>query len=110
MKAFYHETLGFPVYAALGDWIELQVDSVLLTLRKRGRWYDGPRLAPESAAVQLAFRVAPDEVDQWHADLVGKGVEMLEEPIDREFGHRTLHFKDPEGTILEIYADISRAT
>lgn len=110
MKAFYHETLGFPVYAALGDWIELQVGSVLLTLRKRGRWYDGPRLAPESAAVQLAFRVAPDEVDQWHADLVGKGVEILEEPIDREFGHRTLHFKDPEGTILEIYADINRAT
>lgn len=32
---------------------------------------------------------------------------MLEPPRDHEYGHRTLFFKDPEGNILEIYADIS---
>jgi catechol-2,3-dioxygenase len=33
-------------------------------------------------------------------------VKILEPPQDKDYGHRTLFFKDPEGNILEIYADI----
>jgi lactoylglutathione lyase len=56
--------------------------------------------------VQLAFRVAPPEVERWYAELLEKKVEILELPRDRDYGHRTLFFKDPDGNILEIYADI----
>ena len=105
MKAFYHHVLGFPIERDWEDWIELRAGAVLLTLRKRGRPYDGqtPR---GSAGVQLAFRVTPREVDEWYAELLQKQVEILEPPRDRDYGHRTLFFKDPEGNILEIYADI----
>jgi catechol-2,3-dioxygenase len=105
MKTFYHETLGFPVYRDWENWIELRVGAVLLTLRKRGRSYDGEK-HPHSASLQLAFRVAPNEVDGCYTELVEKQVEILETPHDQEYGHRTLFFKDPEGNILEIYADI----
>lgn len=105
MKIFYHETLGFPIYRDWEDWIELRVGAVLLTLRERGRPYDGSKL-PNSASVQLAFRVTPREVDDCYAELLEKKVEIIEPPRDQEYGHRTLFFKDPEENILEIYADI----
>lgn len=105
MKAFYHEVLGFPVERDWEAWVELHAGAVLLTLRQRGRPYDGaiPRGA---AGVQLAFRVPPSEVVRWYSELLEKNVEILEPPRDWEYGHRTLFFKDPDGNILEIYADI----
>lgn len=105
MKAFYHEILAFPVERDREGWIEMRVGAILLTLRKRGRTYDGGR-APGSAGVQLAFRVAPCEVETCYRELRQKQVEILEAPHDQDYGHRTLFFRDPEGNILEIYADI----
>lgn len=105
MKTFYHEILGFPIVRDWEDWIELRLGAVLLTLRPRGRPYDGPGITG-SAGVQLAFRVAPPDVQSWYMELLQKEVEILEPPRDQDYGHRTLFFKDPEGNILEIYADI----
>ena len=105
MKHFYHDILGFPIHREREDWVEMRVGASLLTLRPRGRPYDGGKL-PQSASVQLAFRVAPAEVDSCHRELREKQVEILEAPRDRGYGHRTLFFKDPEGNILEIYADL----
>ena len=83
----------------------MQVGSVLLTLRKRGRRYDGGKL-PDSAGVQLAFRVSPAEVETCYIELREKQVEIIDPPADQDYGHRTLFFKDPDGNILEIYADL----
>ena len=47
-----------------------------------------------------------DESGCSHAELLQKGVEIIETPRDQDHGHRSLFFKDPEGNILEIYADI----
>lgn len=104
MRAFYRDTLGFPVYRDWDGWCELRVGSVLLTLRRRGRLYDGA--AAEGAGVQLAFRVAPNEVDECWRELVAAGAEILEAPADGDYGHRTVFFRDPERNVLEIYADI----
>jgi len=105
MKTFYHKVLDFEIHRANEEWIEMKVGSVLLTLRKRGRSYDGGKL-PDSAGLQLAFRVAPAEVEACYKELLLKQVEILDPPRDTDYGHRTLFFKDPEGNILEIYADI----
>lgn len=104
MNRFYHEIMGFRVYRDLGTWYELQVGSVLLTLRLRGRDYDGE--GGSGASVQLAFRVAPDDVERCYDELVAHDVEILEPPTEKSFGHKTLFFKDPEGNVLEIYAEI----
>ena len=105
MKFFYHETLGVHIERDWEDWIEMRLGAVLLTLRRRGRHYDGSWTLG-SAGVQLAFRVTPSEVDDWYAVLLQKQVEILEPPRDWDYGHRTLFFQDPEGNILEIYAAI----
>ena len=106
MKQFYHEIMEFPIYRDWGSWIEMRVGSVLLALRHRDRPYDGPSFQPRSAAVQLAFRVTPAEVDMCYAELRAHAVEIVEPPISKDYGHKTLFFKDPEGNVLEIYADI----
>ena len=35
-----------------------------------------------------------------------RGVEIIAGPTDQPFGHRTLFFRDPDGNVLEIYAEI----
>jgi len=34
------------------------------------------------------------------------GVDLLEPPTNQPFGHRTLFFRDPDGNLLEVYAEI----
>lgn len=113
MRHFYQHVLGFELYRDQfdGQWIELQVGSVLLTLRPRGlvqlkgKSYDGS--APTtSASVQLAFRVAPKEVDECYKALQKMKIEILDQPTDQPWAHRTLFFQDPENNLLEIYADL----
>lgn len=108
MKDFYLNTMQFPLEEEYDNWIKFQVGSRFLTLRPRGQWHcwhDGD-IPPGSASVQLAFCVACDEVDRCHQELVERGIEIVDPPRDQEFGHRTLFFRDPEGNVLEIYAEL----
>jgi catechol-2,3-dioxygenase len=109
MKDFYAKKMGFPIQLDTGSWVEMRVGSVLLTLVKRGRAIEGPPVPEGSANVQLAFRVTPQEVFTCYDELMEKNVEIIEPPTDKNmtyWQHRTLFFKDPEGNILEIYAEI----
>lgn len=105
-RTFYEDVMGFPVEHDLENWVTSRVGATLLTLRPRGRGPacdDGPSVSG-SAAVQLAFRVPPPAVDACHAELVAKGV--TREPTDLpKQRHRTLFFRDPEGNVIEIYAE-----
>lgn len=113
MRTFYQNVMGFPVYRDKWDgaWVELRVGSILLTLRPRGwltlggKHADGNKTAG-SASIQLAFRVTRAEVDACHQRLVEQGVEILDPPTDQPWAHRTVFFRDPEGNLLEIYADL----
>ncbi|MCH2662588.1 VOC family protein, partial [bacterium] len=77
-----------------------------LSRRRRTRGYDGQGTRSELPGVQLAFLVAPDEVARCYEQLVAKSVEILEPPTDQPRGHRTVYFADPEGNMLELYAEI----
>jgi catechol 2,3-dioxygenase-like lactoylglutathione lyase family enzyme len=107
-RAFYRDIMQFPIEVDLENWVSFRVGAALLALRPRGVWSvcDDGKTLPGSAAVQLAFRVAPPSVDACHAELVAKGVPILREPTDLpNWRHRTLFFRDPEDTIIEIYAE-----
>ena len=107
-RTFYRDVMRFPIEEDQKDWVKFRVGSSFLTLRPRGQWlcwHDGAAVSG-AAAVQLAFRVAPQQVHECHAELVEKGVDVLDPPQDQDFGHRTLFFRDPEGNVVEIYAEI----
>ena len=70
-----------------------------------GRFKD---VAPPAGTLllQLAFRVPPAEVAKCAELLESRGVEMTLPVTDQPFGHRTVFFRDPDGNVLEIYAEI----
>lgn len=109
-RNFYRDVLGFPVAYDHERWVEFRVGGTILALRPRGQapWGDDGPLPSGTAAVQLAFRVPPAAVDECHAELVAAGVPILRGPTDltTPWRHRTLFFSDPEGNVLEIYAEI----
>jgi catechol 2,3-dioxygenase-like lactoylglutathione lyase family enzyme len=106
MKAFYRDLLDFPVDSESDTSLAFRAGSVLFALRKRTRTYDGSGVRPELPGVQIAFLVSPAEVDLCYNQLLEKGVEILEPPTDQPRGHRTVYFADPEGNMLEVYAEI----
>ena len=110
MKAFYRNLLVFPVEAETPTTLVFRAGSVLLALRKRTRDYDGRGTRADLPGVQIAFLVSLAEVNSHYRRLVQKGVHIFDPPTDRAWGHRTLHFSDPEGNILEYYADIPPAS
>jgi catechol 2,3-dioxygenase-like lactoylglutathione lyase family enzyme len=107
MCDFYGETMRFPLHRKLSpSWIEYRVGSTILALAKPGPRHRGASPSAGGTSVQLAFRVAPEEVDLCAQTLAARGVEIASPPTDQPFGHRTLFFYDPDGNILEIYAEI----
>ncbi len=110
MRAFYGRTLGFALHRELSaSWVEFRVGATLLALAERGRRFADPPPPDGALSLQLAFRVAPAEVASCAATLQERGVHIVEGPTDQPFGHRTLFFRDPDGNVLEIYAEIDVA-
>ena len=106
MRQFYGSVLGFRFVRQLGEaWFEYQVGPNLLALAQPRRTASDPPMPKGAAALQLAFKVAYAEVDACARELRACGVTILEEPRDQPFGHRTLFFRDPDGNLLEVYAD-----
>jgi catechol 2,3-dioxygenase-like lactoylglutathione lyase family enzyme len=107
MRGFYEDVLGFPLLRELSPgWIEYRVgDNTLALATPRLTAADVP--TPNgSASLQLAFKVSAPDVDQCADELVRQGVNLLSRPTDQTFGHRTLFFRDPDGNLLEVFADI----
>jgi catechol 2,3-dioxygenase-like lactoylglutathione lyase family enzyme len=107
MRRFYEGVLRFSLTRELSaGWIEYQIGGNTLALSRPGRTVKDAPTPAGSASLQLAFRVAADDVDRCADDLVRHGVDLFEPPTNQPFGHRTLFFRDPDGNLLEVYAEI----
>jgi catechol 2,3-dioxygenase-like lactoylglutathione lyase family enzyme len=107
MRRFYEDILGFPLLRELSPgWIEYRLGDNTLALANPSRTAADAPTPNGSASLQLAFKVSAHEVDQCADELVRHGVILLSPPTDQSFGHRTLFFRDPDGNLLEVFADI----
>jgi catechol 2,3-dioxygenase-like lactoylglutathione lyase family enzyme len=107
MRRFYEDVLGMSLLRELSaNWIEYGLGPNTLALAKPGRTAADAPIPAGSASLQLAFKVSASEVDACADELVQHGVALLSPPTNQPFGHRTLFFRDPDGNLLEIYAEI----
>ena len=107
MRHFYETVMEFPLLRTLSDrWIEYRIGSTTLALTTHGARFNDPPPAQGALSLQMAFRVAPQIVADCAAALEAKGVELIWPLTDHPFGHRTIFFRDPDGNVLEIFAEI----
>jgi lactoylglutathione lyase len=105
-KTFYVETLGltlgFEDDTSAGIFLGEDM-LILVTLPSASDMLPGQALgSPLGQRSVGLFNIFVENVDETYADLKSKGVSFIVDPIDREWGRRTAHFKDPEGVIWEI--------
>jgi catechol 2,3-dioxygenase-like lactoylglutathione lyase family enzyme len=107
MRCFYEDVLGLTLQRELSpNWLEYQLGGNTLALAKPGLTASDAPTPPGSAALQLAFKVSAADVDACADELLRQGVALVSPPTDRAFGHRTLFFRDPDGNLLEMFAEI----
>ena len=107
MRHFYEAIMEFALLRKLSDrWIEYRIGSTTLALTTHGGRFNDTPPAQGALSLQLAFRVAPHAVADCAAALEAKGVQLVSPLTDHPFGHRTIFFRDPDGNVLEIFAEI----
>jgi catechol 2,3-dioxygenase-like lactoylglutathione lyase family enzyme len=107
MRGFYEDVLCFPVLRELSPgWIEYRIGGNTLALARPSRTAADAPTPGGSASLQLAFKVSAPDVDQCAEELARHGIALVSPPTDQSFGHRTLFFRDPDGNLLEVYAEI----
>lgn len=107
--AFYRDVLGVEHRFTDEAYAEFSTGSTKLAFFPRsslpellGR--DAP--AGGSPDGEIVFLV--DDVDAEAARLRHAGVEILTGPVDRPWGHRTVHLLDPDGLVVELAQEIER--
>ncbi len=107
MRYFYEDVMRFPFLRELSsNWIEYRVGGNTLVLSRPGLTASDIPTPDGSATLHLAFKVSAREVDLCAEELMRRGIDLLSPPTNRDFGHRTLFFRDPDGNLLELFAEI----
>ena len=106
-KRFYQEVFRLAIVHEDEDSAVFRFGETLINLL---RVSEAPSLvspasvAPSSAGVRFQLTLEVEDVDAMCEELRGRGVELLNGPLDRPWGLRTASFRDPGGHIWEIAA------
>ena len=104
-RRFYQEVFGLPIVFEDDDSAVFRFGTTLVNLLKATaarELIEAAAVASRDAGSRLQFTIDVDDVDAMCAELVRRGVELLNGPIDRPWGVRTACFMDPAGHIWEI--------
>ena len=104
-KGFYRDVFQLPVHYEDDSSAVFRFGDTLVNLLEAG---EAPALvapalvAAPDAGVRFQFTLEVDDVDAIADELKGRGIELLNGPVDRPWGIRTASFRDPGGHIWEI--------
>jgi lactoylglutathione lyase len=107
--AFYRDVIGVPFKLQGDGYVEFATQGARFGLYDRNRLEEltgqGPE-APGHPGGEVVFLV--EDVDAEAARLRAAGAAILSGPVDRPWGHRTVHVRDPDGFVVELAEEIRR--
>ena len=104
-RAFYLEVFGLPILFEDENSAVFRFDNTMINLLKSSAavsLIDPATVASPGSGSRLQLTLDVEKVDATCAELTARGVELLNGPMDREWGIRTASFRDPGGHIWEI--------
>ncbi|MFN8629022.1 MAG: VOC family protein [Chloroflexota bacterium] len=104
-ERFYRDVFGMPLIhrdetSAVYRFPNLLVN--LLTISAAPELIEPAAVGPAGTPARLMFTLAVDDVDAFAAHLRSIGVPILNGPLDRPWGPRTVTFADPSGHCWEL--------
>jgi lactoylglutathione lyase len=105
---FYRDVVGLPFKFRDAGYAEFATEGTKFALFDRAM-LAGLLGRPGGAGGpggEVCFVV--EDVDGEAARLRAAGAEILSGPVDRAWGHRTLHLADPDGFVVELAQEIPR--
>lgn len=105
--AFYRDVVGLEHRFTDAGYAEFATGATRFALYevRRAQWLTGRAVVPGAGAEVVLL--VPD-VDAVATRLRERGVPLSAGPVDRPWGHRTLHVGDPDGFVVEFAQEIPR--
>ena len=104
-KKFYGMVFGLPVVFEDDNSAVFKFGNTLINLLKitaAEELVKPARVASREAGSRFVFTIEVEDVDAMCAELVARGVKLLNGPLDRPWGVQTASFVDTGGYIWEI--------
>jgi len=108
-KAFYEGVFGVPVIYEDEDAATFRFENTIVNLLKAPAAHEliAPAVVagPETGA-RFQLTIWVDDADAACAELARRGVDLLNGPMNRDWGVRTAAFADPDGHVWEIAQEL----
>jgi lactoylglutathione lyase len=109
-KSFYEDVFDLsPIYED-ENATAFRFENTIVNLLERGAardLIDPGTVADQDAGSRFQLTIWVESADATCAHLATRGVELLNGPMDREWGMRTASFTDPDGHIWEVAQQLS---
>jgi catechol 2,3-dioxygenase-like lactoylglutathione lyase family enzyme len=104
-RAFYENVFGLEVVYADEASAVVQLENLMINIvrvESASTLVEPRAVAGAEAGARLLLTIAVDDADAVYEELKRHGVTILNGPIDRPWGRRTVAFADPAGNAWEI--------
>lgn len=108
-RSFYEQVFGLSPIHEDENAVAFRFENMVVNLLKRPAAHElvGPAtVAGPDAGSRFQLTVGVDDTDAVCEELAARGVDLLNGPMDREWGLRTAAFADPDGHIWEVAAKL----
>jgi len=108
-KAFYEKAFDVPVLNEDEDSVAFEFENLVVNLlvsRAARELIDPAPVATPEAGSRFQMTIWVDDTDAVCAGLASRGIELLNGPMNRDWGVRTASFTDPDGHVWEVAGKI----
>lgn len=108
-RAFYEQAFGAKAVYEDEDAVAFEFENLVVNMLRVGAAHELIAPAPvgdADAPRRFQLTIGVQDTDAVCEQLAARGVELLNGPMDREWGMRTAAFTDPDGHIWEVAAKI----